>query len=365
MDDRLYFKERQHFKTVYDTDYMDYDIPVYANDKQSGVIHVFDPERKILDSNLDLYWLCFKGHIFYVDGIDPQENDTFEVKVLPPIEAFYRTHSDVSYKTYLYTNEGLLLDALFEANYRDQSDGLYGMPYLNSLANDTSEIIKPDLTIQFMTNDSGLKSSGFFVMSDYAKKLVKHNTMFGFSYTNTSLIVSNFTKPSRPKTLYDGDGHTYKTSYSYNKNIIEKVDVLVMTKNDQGSTILKPNGHYYYYLTEGVNFSSSVPQDRKFGLWERTTINEASEQQISSGVTDLSLAYEAAQKIFEKNTEEIKIEFYHDEYLEWGLPVRIKINNTIWTGSLSSCRISSDDNRYFYTIGDLKTTISEKLRGLL
>lgn len=360
MDNRLYFKERRYFKTVYDADYIDYDLPIFSNNKQTGSVHLFDPEGKILDTNLDIYWLCFKGHVFHVSGIDPQENDTFEIQVEPPIEAFYRTHADVSYK---YSNTGLLVDALLEQNYRDQPDALYAMPYLDSQANDTSEVIRPDLTTTFMRNDDGLKSSGFFVMSDYAKKLVKHNTMFSFSYTNTSLIIRNDTKPSRPKTLYDGDGHTYKTSYSYDKNIIEKVDVYVMTKDNQGNDVLKQD--YYYYLTDGVNFSMTLPANRKFGLWERTIISEASQSQQESGVTDSLLAWEAAQKIFEKNTEEIKIELYHDEYLEWGLPVRIKINNTIWTGNLSSCKISSDDNRYFYTIGDLKTTMSEKLRGLI
>lgn len=361
MNDRLYFKERQHFKTVFDSDYIDYDLPLYSNDKQSGTVHIYDPTGKILDTSLDLYWLCFKGHIFYIDGVDPQENDTFEIKVLPPIEAFYRTHTDVSYK---FSNEGLLLDALFEANYRDQGDALYAMPYLISLANDTSEIIRPDLIQEFMTNDSGLKSSGFFVMSEYAKKVVKHNTMLQFSYTNTNLIVRNLTKPSRPTTLYNGDGHTYKTSYSYDKNVVEKVDVSIMTKNEQGSSIVKPT-RYTYYLTDGVDFSSIQPANRKLGVWERSTISEANQQQIDAGITDETLAHDAAQKIFEKNTEEIKIEFYHDKHLEWGLPVRIKINNTIWTGCLSSCRITNEDERYFYTIGDLKTTISEKLRGLL
>ena len=383
MNSLAFIKNRKAFHTIHYETPIDYETPVGSDEKDTGQFIFADDLQHTFLTIKDPYWLCYENYIFKIVSVDSADG-LITVTVEPPIAVFSRTNIDYSFR-FVNTGMGAWLKNMIDQNYvvdtHYVADSEYAMPYLTVINNDSSAVLTPDHSPEFLVpmNEGQpgqtMMPSGLFNTYDYLLKANQNNTMFGFSFTsgNVNPLVLNIkTKPEKPYVLINNDGHTKVTSFNYDKEVISKLRVFIISRNENNeSYINNPYSsdcyHTYYLKTDGQFVRDTIPdeEDRVIGKWETRSIYQATENQIEAGITDLTICDEEAGKVFAQNLDKISIEFYSDKDLEWGLPVRIIINNVPWTGQISKKIISSKDDRFFYTIGDLKTTITQKLLSLL
>ena len=109
--------------------------------------------------------------------------------------------------------------------------------------------------------------------------------------------------------------------------------------------------HDYYLSTEN-EISSTPPSNRAHGKWKYYTASE--------NESPLYVAIGA----FSHNSDNHKIEFYSDQYFEYYQPVRLRLRNEVFDTIITSRVHRNTDDRYYYTCGNLATTLTDKLKKI-
>lgn len=388
MRPNAYIKNRKKFQTIHYQTPISYEAPVGSNEKDTGqFVFADDPNHTFLTIT-DPYWLCYKQYVFKIVSVESAEG-LVTVTVEPPIATFSRMNIDFSFR---FSTMGGFIAGLIQQNYVKDihywPDEEYEMPYLTVINEDDSEPLTPEYSTEFLVPYNYLRPgkkmmpSGLFDTYEYLLTANQNKTMFNFTFDDDRLYLTIKTKPEIPYVLINNDGHTKMVSFNYDKEVISKLRVFVVSRDDNGNAYIEnpyqypnepstPAEYTYYLLKSGKiiqnNHYAPPASNRVIGKWETRTISAATQNQLELDppITNYKLATEEAHKVFAQNIDKINIEFYSDIDLEWGRPVKMIINDVAWTGIISKKIISSEDDRFFYTIGEMKTTVTQKLLSLL
>lgn len=362
----VFFKKKSDFRTIATAIPSSFNTPIFSNDNSVGSFQF--PDKSLED--LEDCFLLMDGKIWIVDTITPND-DGVEIRVADILNLFYRSDLDISRSDTVYTKEGDLIRDIITQYYIGQTDTDFDLPYLQITGSDDGPVVATDLV------------DGIFVVTcDYLRKVCKKNTTLDFSYTNDQLILNMSTKSEHVHQFVIGKDSELK-SKSFDRSIISKVTVFVTSEaseEDSGSKVedgilvinfgskqtIISERHHFYLGADGKYYDEPQTGDNYVhGRWEQITIPALTEEESESGVTSYKKAREAAVDKFETNTNELKLEFYSNRYVPWGSHVRVRVDNGVYKGKISSIVIDSSDDRYLYTMGDLKVTLTDKLKTVL
>ena len=236
-------------------------------------------------------------------------------------EAFSRTsYYNVS------TTDGMTAEELVSALLKFEyvyCDSLYAMPYLDIRAGGGTALIKPS------RNEYGL-----YTMTAYLKKLRKKGINIQYDLTGDKLVIS-FAKYPTEQASIDFVCHNTVTGETYGGFTVTKV-----TNYTNGV----PTD--YYLLSDGTVTNDASAENRVYGSWEVTVNSEE----------DAILEKFAA-------TYGHQILFHSKEKYELYTPLRLRMPSGKMLDSFISCvGVKSNDSHYYYTAGELRTTLTAKLR---
>lgn len=375
-----YIKNKKNFYTIHHATPTSFDAIIGSDEKDTGSFTFVDDDKHTFVSLEDPYWLCYEDYIFKITSIESQD-DIVTVTVEPPLSAFSRPCLDFSFRFY---NIGNWVQSIIWDNFQDPTakdgDWQWSMKYITVYDNDGTLNITPEHTTEFMVPKiesqpgTNMMPSGLFDPYEYFQLLNRRNTMFDISFTNENLYIDVKTKPEKPYILINNDGKTKVMSFDYDKDIISKLRLYIIESDDSGNSLLKDpynrsTAYRQYYLKPDGSHTlpedNIIPEEQVSGRWEIGVVNAANENQIKEGITTAKLCDEEADKMFAKNQDKISIEFYSTVDLPWGYPVQIIIGDAVWSGIISRKAITTDDDRFSYKIGNMKTTATQKLLSLL
>ena len=144
-----YIKNRMDFKTVGSRVHIsEYEAVVAGLQNHKSK---FETASDVGAANTD-NWFVADGHIWVINEVSP-EDEISVIQCTLPVEAFDR---EISLPSTDATTIGGFIAEVLTAEYRDQSDPLYAMPYLDIVNKDTTPFIPPETD-----------GDGVFCLSEY------------------------------------------------------------------------------------------------------------------------------------------------------------------------------------------------------
>ena len=317
-----FIKSVKTWQTLAHAEAISWDVPIMSSDNSVGQI-VFPPDADVIGYEGE--WLVMNGILWIIRTIKPTEQN-ITVSVVDAFNAFYRSHILPSG----YTTVGGLLQALFTANYKNQGDAEYKMPYLTISNTDATPLILPNLV-----------DDTVFVMSDYLRMVSQRGVDIAItpSLNGQGVDVNISTHSTAEKVVVFNDGHSLLNSQDFNADITSKVTVVVNGSNT------------YYYLQADGSVSQTAPSPRIAGKWA-TVVHKANGD-----------ALDEAEKVFAKNTAAIKIDFNSDKVFDYGDIVKIKIKDKVYKTAITFVSFNSNDRvSRHYKAGDMAVTLTDKLK---
>ena len=323
---RCYIKDFKTFLTIAKFDATSYSLP----DGTKGEIVIYQKDPVDLRTKYVGMWVIINSEIFYISEVTPND-DYVSLEIQPPIYAFTRQVEYDGSTTYgtLITN---ILNNDFGANC---SDTEYRLNYLSVTNTDTTACL-------IETDDYG-----FIIPCDIFDDALYAGVAIDFSYTNTELNVDIHTANYDEGVVAFNDGKTILEAESYDPNFIAKVTVLhrLETENEGDDEFEE----IHYYLSTDNQISTTPPVNRAKGIWKYYT--------ASADESPLSVAIGA----FSHNNDNHKIEFHCPTRFNLYQKIRMRLRGELFNTIITSRVLSSDDSRYYYTCGNLATTLTEKV----
>lgn len=235
--------------------------------------------------------------------------------------AFNRT-SYYSFSTSGETTSEELLLALLRLEYM-QCDPMYAMPYLDIKPGTGMKLYKPSRD-----------EYGLYTMTAYLQKLRKKGLNIQYDLTGDKLVIS-FARYPTTQTGIDFVCHNTVTGETYGGHSIAKV-----TNYTDGVP------QDFYLLNEGTVTHDSSDENRVYGAWE-----------VMVNADEIAVLEKFA------HTYGHQILFHSKEKYELYTPLRLRMPSGKMLNSFISCvGVKSNDSHYYYTAGELRTTLTAKLR---
>ena len=308
---------------------LSHDVPLYSFDKDPGTATIPGEHDGLSDN-----WAVLGGRLYLITGCSPKNGST-ALKLLLPEHAFSRQLRAAEYIS--ASHYGDFMAARLTAEYVEQSDALYAMPYLtvsNSDTTSTQVLMAPETV--YTLRDVMLEAALAGVYCTWTPSL-----------SGVDLQIAH-RAPAEVR-LIDGDGHTQVVSQAYTRSIAAKATVRRITKA-LGSMLILESAVYYWHLDGTV--STTPPSPRVPGEW---VLYDAD---ADRGET----LYFGASEAFKENSDAYKLEFYSDRTLQLGDQVICRFRDLVVKGRISCASVSSKDCRTLYRAGRSDTTLTDKLR---
>lgn len=236
-------------------------------------------------------------------------------------EAFSRTsYYSISTSDDMTTED--LLSALLKFEYV-YCDPMYSMPYLDIRTGLGTPLIKPSC------NEYGL-----YTMTSYLKKLRTNGLNIQYDLTGDKPVIS-FAKYPTEQMNIDFVCHNTVTSEMYGGHTVAKVTNYI-------------NGvpEHYYLLSDGTVTHDESDGNRVYGAWEVMVNAEE-----SAVLEKFAVTYGH------------QILFRSKEYYELYTPLKLRMpSGKMLDSFISRIEVKSNDSSYYYTAGELRTTLTAKLR---
>lgn len=320
-----FIKSRVNFRTVSTASVTSWEAPLASIDNDSGSV-VLIGEQASRGSEGD--FLVMDGHVWLIEEI-AFDKGLASVKVCPVQRLFDR--SLVFTAPASGTTIEAWLQAQLEGQYKNCSDRAYAMPYLTVTATGSTTWAAPDI------DDNGL-----FVLEDYLQTV--HN-LYGIRLTASvdgDRLLLDITKQSRANhRIVFTDGHTQLTSEAYSRKSVAKI------------TTIQNGVSTDWYLSASGAISNSPPAQRAEGQWKVLPLKER----------DVAAEKVAAQ--FGKNSCSHKVEFMSTRLYSLYDNVQLRLGDTVVSSYISYVGIQSGDKRRRYRTGELKTTLTQVLKGVI
>lgn len=288
-------------------------------------------------------WLVIDGNIYQISVVKPQKDRTL-LTLVSPLDVFNRA-LELSEQASGQTIGGFVYDTLV-ANWVECDDPTYAMPYLTVSNSDTAPFVPPEL-------DNG----GCFVLSEYCRLMRKgYRTVVRFTDAGDTLSCTISKAPVSARQVSFEDGRSQLQSVDYSSSGTAKLTVLCDVdtgeKDENGAAIMSRQ-RSTWYLAENGDVSQTIPARRASGKWE--TIHLTGNADVRAKVIET----------FAKNKANHKLEFWSTLDLSVQDDCTFQVYGEQLRSYISYKRKSSTDNRYYYKSGELATTATEKLRGVM
>lgn len=272
-------------------------------------------------SNLDGNFMIFNEFLGIITSCEPADGRT--VLKCERIETLF--NRDLLFKEPANSIEQYIYRTIIE-EYRDLSDTVYALPYLEVTFSTTTKYSKP-------VNDNGV-----YTLEKYFSRVRRlFNVYVDFSVENNKLKISieRRTPGTHNVDFNMSDFQLYEEKYSDTQ--IAKVTTY--NKNVQTD---------YYMFTDGTFSTNPEEKERAEGKWvilETDDIDDVADE-------------------FAKNNSSHSIQFYSTRKLNFYDRVVIRSNGRVTTSYVAQIIRSSADDRYLYKSGDEITTASAYIRNL-
>lgn len=288
-------------------------------------------------------WLICEGQVFHISDVKP-ETDRTVLTLESPLDAFQRPlelETQPSDQTI-----GGFISAQLQAHWIACDDPAYAVPYLLVSNSDTTPFTPPELD-----------SSGSYALPDYSRLMRKaYHTTIRFSDGGSRLICTIVAAPPSSRQVSFEDGRSQLASVAYSVSGLAKVtalhDVDTGEKDSAGNAVYVRE-RSTWYLSEGGEISQSIPARRASGEWGHVHIKGSGD--VRSKVVEA----------FAKNKANHKLEFWSTIDLPVQTNCTFLVYGQLLRSHISYKRKSSADGRFYYKSGELATTATEKLKGVI
>lgn len=282
-------------------------------------------------------WLVVEGAVFSISGVVPSQGKT-TISLKPALDAFSRP---IVYAAPAggSTIGSFITDQLV-THWRDCADPAYAVPYLLVSNSDTKAFALPELD-----------DSGCYTLPEYCRLMRKsYGTLLSFRDSLDGLVCAVSNPQPAVRQISFEDGRSTLQSVSFADPGAAKLTVFHTVKT--GDT--EETTQTVWYLAEDGSVSQEVPSRRAAGSWDTLSLKG-----------DVDVAAKVAESFAKSNSGGHKLEFLSSIDLNILDRCTTVVYGQEVASYISYKRKGSDDNRYLYKSGELATTASEKLRGVI
>lgn len=335
---KCYVKSKDTFQTIAQRDADGFDLVLdSAQVEQSSVTILGEDSPSFLNGN----WLLINGELYRIDTVSPSKGKT-TVK-LAPVDTFFSR--PLLYEESSAATIGAYIAGIITAEWVQQSDTVYAAPYITVASTDTTPFEKPE------TDDNGI-----YNLADYIRYVrAAHNVVMRWAYSGDTLFLYITKQAISVNPLVITDGHTQLINSDFSSTALAKLTVFITTDTGQtdadDNPIITVTTAYYYLDTDG-NVTDTEPVNRAIGDWGAITISDEDDPQ------------EKAAEAFAANEESRKIELYSDVQMMVGDKAKLRLNGEVIESTVTGIYRKSSEIRTRYKLGDMKTTLTEKISAL-
>jgi len=288
-------------------------------------------------------WLIVDGQVFRISNVKPEDSYT-SLTLESPLDAFGRP-LELENQPADQTIGGFIAQSL-QSNWAASDDPVYAMPYLVVSNLDTTAFAPPE------TDDSGC-----FSMPAYCRLMRKsYRAAVRFFDAGSQLSCTVATIPASNRQVSFEDGRSQLASVAYSSSGLAKItaiqDIDTSEKDANGDSIYQRE-RTYWYLSEAGEISQLPPERRAQGEWGYVYVK--GNQNVRAKVVET----------FAKNKTNHKLEFWSVLDLDVQDDCLFMVYGELLRSHISYKRKTSGDNRFYYKSGELATTASEKLKGVI
>lgn len=288
-------------------------------------------------------WLLIDGYVYRISNVKPQGDRTLLTLVFPQ-DSFTRSLELAQQPSEDYVGE--FIRKVLQTNWVECEDPVYTMPYLVVSNWDTTPFAEPELD-----------GSGSFSLADYCRLMRKtYRITVKFVDIGSALACVISKAPAASRKVDFSDGRSQLQSVDYSSSGTAKITVLCDVdtgeKDANGDPILDRQ-RSVWYLSEDGTASQTIPARRASGEWK--TINVKKLEEVEKKVNET----------FAKNKANHKLEFWSTRDLAVQDDCTFMVYGELLQSYISYKRKSSEDKRFYYKSGELATTATEKLRGVV
>ncbi len=288
-------------------------------------------------------WLIADGRVYSITNVKPGTGIT-TISLGSPLEVFSRP-LELEQQPSSQTVGGFIAEMLLQ-NWASGEDPVYSIPYLTVSNSDATAFAPPDLD-----------NSGCFKLSEYCRLMRKsYRVAVQFADGGDKLRCSIVKIPERSRQISFQDGRSQLQSAEFSSSGYAKLTVIHDVKTgekDENGEAIYARSRSTWYLAEDGNASQLIPPRRASGGWGTLYIK---------GDADV---YTKVVEAFAKNKRSHKVEFWSTLDLDVQDTCTFLISGKLIQSYISYKRKSSQDRRYYYKIGELATTATEKLKGAM
>lgn len=288
-------------------------------------------------------WAIISGSVWLISNVKP-DRDRTTLTLTPPLEAFAQS-IELTEQVAGQTVGGFIANHMVQF-WKQGDDPVYSLPYLDVSNSDTTAYAPPEVD-----------NSGSFKLPDYVRLMRKsYRVVVEFRDAGSFLRCSIRKDLQVFRQISFSDGRSSLKSVEYSSSGIAKLSVIhdVDTgKTDGNGDKVYNRERSTWYLSEDGEISQLVPSRRASGDWGTLYIQ---------GDADVEAKVIEA---FAKNKSSHKLEFWSDLDLGVQTDCAFLVYGELLRSYISYKRKDSVDNRFYYKSGELATTATEKLRGVL
>ncbi len=325
---KCYVKSGSTFLTLAQRDTDDYSLVLDSMGGEKSSLTILSEDAP---SFLFANWLLINGEVYRIGGASPKNGKT-KLTLLPVDTLFDRVlvYSGSS------STVGSFIAGLITSEWINQSDAVYATPYISVTSTDTTPFVAP------ITEDDGT-----FNFLDYIREQRQANNVVihaAYSGNTLALTISKDAPVVHP--LVVNDGHTQLISSDFKATALAKITVFYKADAESATVVSD------WYLAADGTVSSTVPQDRASGEWGAISISGD------------EVPADAAAEEFANNETSRKIELYSDVSMAVGDKARIRINGEVVEATVTGIYRKLGEIRTRYKLGDMITTMTEKVDAL-
>ena len=324
---QAFIKQRSDFKTLPVLNVIDYDITIDSIYDENSVFTVAG-EYALNQGD----FLFFEGKGWIIQRADPAEGVTV-ITYVDMVNLFARS--------IVYPGAGADIEsfaaAAIDSNFSDISDATYNMPYIVVTAATSTAFIVPEV------------KDGVYSLKPYialARRLANVFVTFAVSGNMLAVTVEARAAVNRKIDFLD-DAHKILTE-SYSASSVAKITAVELA----GETVTLVRD--FYLMADGTITEDPGEDTRATGDW---TV-------ITTTTTGDDTAVKVADE-FAKNSYSHLIEFESSKTYGFYDRLQVRIRGRVLNSYISAVRRTSTSNRTFYKSGELRRTLTDKLKEMI